>query len=67
MKIWILGLKGSRLGYVVYYDSFIDGKIHQNNEANILKLDVVNKSITTDKGQFDIIDNYREFLGLEEK
>ncbi len=64
MKVWVLGIEGCHLGYKIHFDLFANGKIWQNKTDNILVLDIVNKTVETERGKLDIIDNYREFMSL---
>ena len=66
MIIWVLGVEGSHLRYIIHYDVWENGKITQNQQAKLFKLDTINKTASTDKGDFDIIENYKNFKELGE-
>jgi len=66
MIAWVLGLEGCSKGYFIYYDSFVSGKIKQNNKARLLRLDVLNSTFETEEGTFTITKKYSNFLELED-
>lgn len=67
MKAWILGLTKSQKVYRIHLDMNVDGVTTLNEDHELIKLDVENDILVTDKGTFEIIGNYREFCALEDK
>lgn len=66
-KAWILGFEKMQFIYIVNMDTFIDGETEQCVSTQFYKLDLVDKTLVTDLGTFEVVETYKEFLALGEK
>jgi len=66
-KAWILGFEKMEFTYIVHMDTFIDGEVIQCQQSRFYKLDLVEKTIVTDMGTFEVIEKYKQFKELKEQ